>query len=109
MRLSAEDVRRLSADPSPDARVETAAQVAQLLDLPGLSDGERTLAEEIVRIFVRDAEMRVRAALAEHLKASPRLPHELALALARDFAAVALPLLEFSVVLRAEDLVALVR
>ena len=53
--------------------------------------------------------MRVREALAAHLKNSPDLPHDVAVALARDVDSVSLPMLKFSEVLTDEDLVEIVR
>jgi uncharacterized protein (DUF2336 family) len=67
------------------------------------------LAEEIFRIMVRDAEVRVREALSVNLKSSPELPKDVALSLARDVESVSLPVLEFSSVLSDADLVEIIR
>ncbi|HEV7368624.1 DUF2336 domain-containing protein, partial [Arenibaculum sp.] len=107
--LTKRDVERLIADPSPDTRAEMAAKVAAEIDRRRLTQAERQLAESIARIMARDAALRVRQALAENLKATPNLPRDVALMLARDVEAVALPILEASVVLTDEDLVELVR
>src|SRR5262249_5870089 len=57
-----------------------------------------------------DLELRVRRALAEHVKECPFLPREIAVRLARDIEdSVALPLLEHSPVLADDDLVLGVR
>lgn len=107
--LSKRDVDRLLADPSPVTRAELAVKVAAGLNQPRLSETERQLAESIVRMMARDAAMRVRQALAENLKSAPNLPQDVALMLARDVEAVALPVLEASLVLTDGDLIELVR
>jgi uncharacterized protein (DUF2336 family) len=106
--LSKRDVERLLQDPSPETRAELAQKLATELDAPRLSDGERALAEGILRLMARDAALRVRQALAEGLKSSASLPRDVALTLARDVEAVALPILEASLVLTDADLVELV-
>jgi len=107
--LTEADVRKLMTDPSPDARVETATKVAKAFYETELSSSERSLAEEIFRIMVRDAEVRVREALSVNLKSSPELPKDVALSLARDVESVSLPVLEFSSVLSDADLVEIIR
>ena len=107
--LTEADVKRLIADPSGETRAETAAKVASAFETGGLSDAERGLAEQIFRVLARDAEVKVRAALSSHLKASDQLPHDVAMQMAKDVEQVSLPVLEFSKVLSDEDLVAIVR
>ncbi len=107
--LSAADVQRLLSDPSSGTRAEVAAKVAREVDGSALTPDERAIAEDIVRALSQDAAIRVRQALSEELKESSRLPHEVAVILARDVEAVSLPILGHSVVLSDEDLVALVR
>ena len=89
--------------------METATKVAKAFYETELSPGERILAEEIFRIMVRDAEVRVREALSINLKSSPELPTDVALSLARDVESVSLPVLEFSSVLSDADLVDIIR
>jgi uncharacterized protein (DUF2336 family) len=107
--LTDADVKRLIADPSGETRAETAAKVAGAFEVGGLSDSERVLAEQIFRVLARDAEVKVRAALSSHLKASDQLPHDVAMQMAKDVEEVSLPVLEFSKVLSDEDLVQIVR
>lgn len=106
-KLKEEDVARLLANPTADVRVEIAEKIAG--QHPDLSDSQRQLAEEIFRLMVKDAEVRVREALARQLKENPLVPHDVALTLARDVEAVALPMLQFSEVLTDEDLVEIVK
>ncbi|MEL6311708.1 MAG: DUF2336 domain-containing protein, partial [Pseudomonadota bacterium] len=72
-----------------------------------LSDDERTHASEIMSILADDMAELVRRTLAITLRNSPRLPRDLALKLAHDVEAVALPILEESPSLTEEDLIEL--
>ncbi|MBB4266783.1 DUF2336 domain-containing protein [Roseospira visakhapatnamensis] len=107
--LSIEDVNRLLSDPSDDTRATTAEKLARQFDDTNLTDAERHMAEEILRLMARDAAVRVRQALSENLKDNPLIPHDLAQTLAHDVDIVALPMLEFSEVLSMDDLIEIVR
>jgi uncharacterized protein (DUF2336 family) len=107
--LTAADVQRLVANPSGDLRAETAAKVAEAFEQGALSDTERKLAEQIFRVMVQDAEVKVRESLSSHLKSSANLPHDIALKMAKDVEQVSLPVLEFSKVLSDKDLIEIVR
>ncbi len=106
--LTQADVARLLADPSPETRADMAAKVAREFRRGMLTGEERRIAEEIVRAMAHDAVVRVRQALAEHLKESNSLPADVARLLAADVEPVALPVLQYSTVLTDEDLIALV-
>lgn len=108
-KLTVDDVRRLLDGASVENRAATAQRVAQQIEDESLSDSERRIAEDIVRQFARDAEVKVRRALAEQVKASDRLPHDVALDLARDVEQVALPIVRYSSVLNDSDLIEIVR
>ena len=108
-RLTESDVRNLLSDPSAETRAQTAAKLAIQFDQGDLSSSERAMAEEIFRIMVKDAEVRVREALAVNLKENPNVPHDVAITLAKDVDQVALPVLQFSELLSDEDLVQIVR
>ncbi len=105
--LKGEDIQRLLADSDGGVRAEIAGKIAA--QHPSLSETERRMAEDIFRTMTRDAEVRVREALALQLKENPLLPHDVAVALARDVETVALPILQFSEVLSDEDLIDIVR
>ncbi len=107
--LTKDDVAKLMADPSAEVRAETTAKIAKQFEVEALSPAERQIAEDIFRKLVKDVEVRVREALAVHLKNSPDLPHDVAVALARDVDSVSLPMLKFSQVLTDEDLIEIVR
>jgi len=108
-RLTQADVARLLSDSSPRARAQTTAKIAAEFDAASLTEAERRIAEQIFRTLVKDTEVLVREALAAHLKSTPELPHDVALALARDVDSVALPVLKFSEVLTDDDLIGIVR
>ena len=109
VQLTNADVRKLLVDPSVENRAATAGKIAQSVETGALSPGERQIAEEIFRVMVRDAEVRVREALAESLRGVPDLSSDIALSLASDSAdSVALPMLESSAALSDEELLAIV-
>ncbi|HIJ38255.1 MAG TPA: DUF2336 domain-containing protein [Rhodospirillaceae bacterium] len=108
-KLSQQDVVRLMTERSAESRVATVAKLAGEFDQGELSDAERQLAEDIFRLLVKDAEVRVRQALAVHLKESAVLPHDVAVTLAQDVDQVALPILQYSKILTDQDLIAIVR
>jgi uncharacterized protein (DUF2336 family) len=105
--LTAEDVQALARDPSPANRAATAAKIAGQFN-ESLGARELRLAEDIFRMMVRDAEVRVREALSANLKSNSRLPHDVAIALAKDVDSVALPMLSACDVLTSDDLIQIV-
>jgi uncharacterized protein (DUF2336 family) len=109
MSLTPPDVARLLSEPSPDLRTELADEIAANLARDGLTASEITIAQDIVRILARDVEASVRASVSNGLRQSRHLPHDVALRLADDIDAVALPLLAESLVLTDEDLMEVVR
>lgn len=108
-KLMPEDVSQLLRDPSESNRVRIARKVGVGLSSDQLTSGERALAEDIIRILARDTIVQVRIALAEAVKSSPFLPHDVARHLALDVDEVAFPILQFSRSLTDEDLVEIVR
>lgn len=107
--LTREDVNRLLQDPSAATRQRLAEGLARDVDSDHLSPEARAEAEDILRILARDVEVIVRASLAEILRSSPHLPYDVALKLANDVDQVAVPVLQFSEVLRDSDLIAIIR
>lgn len=107
--LSQDDVKRLLADPSSDNRLQAAQKVSDGYSNGLLTDEERQIAEDIFAVMVRDAEVRVREALASNLKDCPYLSHDIAQTLAADVDSVSLPILQFSEVLTEDDLIEIVR
>ena len=107
--LQKSDLDRLAADASPEVRRVTATKVAAQFGSDRLDESERRIAEDILRGLMKDAEVRVREALAAQLKTYSGLPHDMALTLARDVESVSLPMLEVSEVLTDADLIEIVR
>ena len=102
--LSQSDVLKLLQDPSVENRAEAAKKVSEHFSGDSLSPEEKKIAEDIFKLMVKDAEVRVREALSASLKDNPEIPHEVAMSLANDVTEVSLPILEFSEVLTDEDL-----
>jgi len=107
--LTQADVARLLAEPSDTVRSELATKVAQEIDSTQLAPDELAIAQDIARIMAQDVAETVRQALAVSLRHAVHLPHDVALRLARDVEAVALPILAFSPALTDDDLVAILR
>ena len=108
-RLTQSELQDLLEDPNEDNRARLASQIAGQINVSDLNPAEKMIAKEILRVIAKDAAVLVREALAESLKNSQALPHDVALELARDVESVALPLLESSTVFTDEDLAQLVR
>jgi uncharacterized protein (DUF2336 family) len=106
--LTQADVARLLAEPSAAARAEVADKLAREIDSTLLTDAELEIAHDIVRTMAKDVELAVRCALSQSLRSARHLPHDVALRLAGDVEAVALPILVDSPVLTDADLVALI-
>ena len=106
--LTRGDIEALLSNPSGETRSLTAAKIASDFSKNVLSAAERQLAEDIFRIMVKDAEVRVREALSDNLKSNPDIPHDVALAMAYDVDTVSLPVLQFSEVLSDEDLIEII-
>ncbi|MBN9588770.1 MAG: DUF2336 domain-containing protein [Alphaproteobacteria bacterium] len=103
--------RHLADDTSEDVRAELAAKIARLM--PGLAERESShiyaLTIETLECLARDAAVRVRAILAEAVKAMDCIPHDIVMTLARDLnAIVASPILEYSPLLSSADLIEII-
>jgi uncharacterized protein (DUF2336 family) len=100
--------RLLADDPFEDVRAELAIKIARLM--PGLPERESShifaLTVETLECLARDASVRVRAILAEEIKALDCIPRDIALSLARDLSTmVAMPILQYSPLLSDADLI----
>ncbi|MBU6156749.1 MAG: DUF2336 domain-containing protein [Alphaproteobacteria bacterium] len=105
--MSARDVAALLENPSAEQRARIFARMAPDIDSARLSPQELQLALDIMRTLAADAELIVRRAVAESMKASRHLPHDVALRLARDEVSVAVPVLEHASVLTDDDLISI--
>jgi uncharacterized protein (DUF2336 family) len=108
-KLQYADVQRLMSQPSPTARLEVAGKLARTIDDLNLKPSELEMAQNIVRMLAQDVQIMVRQVLAQHLRRSKHLPHDVALHLANDVEAVALPILLDSDILTDDDLLMLIR
>jgi len=108
-RLTEADIRRLLKGDSPDERAAAAHKLCRSIEKAALTDDERLAAQDIIRVLAADATELVRRALAVTLRASPLLPRDAALRLARDVESVALPVVNWSPVFTDDDLIEIVR
>ncbi len=107
-KLTEQDIHRLIKGDTPEQRASVAHRLCRRIALDVLSDSERAFAQEIMSILADDAADLVRRTLAVTLRNSPILPREIALKLAQDIEAVAVPILRDSPVFTEEDLIELV-
>ena len=103
------DITSLMRGATVDERAAAAHKLCRRIDEMVLTDEDRTIAYEILRVMAADAAELVRRALAVTLKASPLVPHDVAMQLAKDVESVATPMLSFSPVFSDEDLVEIIR
>ena len=107
--LTDEDIRTLVKGATPDERAVAARKLCVSMHRAPLTEDDRKLAADILRVMAADAAQLVRAAIAETLRASPVVPRDVALKLARDVENVSLPMLAFSPSFTDEDLAEIVR
>lgn len=107
--LTEADIRTLLKGATADERAAAAQKLCTTIERTPLSEEERAVAAEILRIMAADAAEVVRRALAQTLKASPLVPRDVALKLARDVESVCLPVLAYSPVFTDDDLADIVR
>lgn len=107
--LTEDDLRMLVKGPTADERALAAHKLCRAVDRDNLSRAELAQAHEILRLMAKDATELVRRALAITLKASPVLPRDVALKLARDVESIATPVLNFSPAFSDEDLIDIAR
>ena len=107
--LTEADIRTLVRGVSAEERAAAALKLCRVIESQPLTDEERETAAEILRVMAHDAAEMVRRALAVTLKASPLVPRDVALRLARDVEAICLPILNFSPAFTDDDLAKIVR
>lgn len=103
-----ERVEAVLSAATPKAKTETATAVAKEFASGTMTQREREIATRILGLMARDIEVRVRQAVAQHVKSCPHLPEDLARTLANDVETVALPLIQYSGVLGEADLIAII-
>src|SRR5689334_6530187 len=93
--LTHADIDSLVRGATPDERAIVVRKFCVRVEDETLTAEEREVAHEILRVMAADAAEVVRRALAITLKASPMLPRDVALKLARDVESVSTPILSF--------------
>ena len=106
--LTQDDIRRLVRGDSPEARANAAHKICKRIDAMDMADEDRESARQILDLMCNDAAVLVRRALAVTLRNSPKLPRDIAIKLAKDIDAIAIPVLKNSPVITDEDLVEIV-
>ncbi|HEX2559749.1 DUF2336 domain-containing protein [Phenylobacterium sp.] len=107
--LTEGDIRSLVKGATPDERAAAAEKLCRAIGGSELSDSDRAMAQDILRLMARDMTEMVRRALVVTLKESPVVPRDVAMHLASDVAAIALPILSFSPAFTDDDLAEVVR
>ena len=97
-------IAALVEEASWTARAKSLDRLAQRFAEGGLDETEWHAVTDAFRIVLYDGEPLVRLVLAESVKFAPDLPRDILLALARDVATVATPVLEQSRLLGEDDL-----
>jgi uncharacterized protein (DUF2336 family) len=103
------DMERLQMKPVPEVKQQLTEKVSYYYGQKLFDDKDMRIAVEVIRMLAQDAELKIRQTLANNLKQCDALPHDVAMRLARDVSDVAVPLLEYSVVLTQEDLIEIVK
>jgi len=103
------DIRTLVKGPTEDERAVAAHKICRRIDRGDMTPEERLQAQEILRVMAADAAELVRRAVAVTLRASPMMPRDVAMRLAKDVESVSLPVLNFSPVFTDDDLCEIVR
>lgn len=106
-RLNSADIDRLVNQRDPEARALAARKFCARFAESDLSEPERALGAEIIRILAADAAELVRRALAVTLQRSPHLPADVAERMIADVESIAVPIIAGSPVLGEEALIAL--
>lgn len=108
MNINRADIELLVREPSAAMRARVTQKIASGYAGGMFSESESQLANDIFRLLLKDTEARVRKVLAEELKHTMQVPRDIMLALARDVAEVATPILQHSYVLSEEDLIQII-
>lgn len=105
MILTANDVERLLKDDSAEARLDVLHKISINYNDKKFVESEREVAEQIFRILMKDAHLKVRENLALRIRENPEMPRDIVIHLANDHERVSLPILEASQVLSDADLI----
>lgn len=106
--LTPMDVERLLHDDSPDSRAVVLEKVTRGYNGDQFKGRERSIAEQVFRLLMKDVALRVRETLSARLRSNPEVPRDIVLQLASDVDSVSTPVLVSSPVLSDADLVNIV-
>lgn len=104
-----QDVENLKKEKSAEAKAKITQKISHYFNCGVFDEAEARIAEEVLRLLARDVEKKVQSVLSESLKHNPRVPHDVAVTLAKAASEVAIPMLEFSTVLTDDDLIEIIR
>src|SRR5215472_3657677 len=104
-----EVIIQLIEETSWTERAKLVERLGTRFSVGGLADSEWHAISDAFRVALFDSEPLVRRVLAESVKLASDLPRDILLSLARDTAAVAIPVLEHSPMLSDTDLLPLVK
>ncbi len=107
--VTREVIVQLVEEGSWTERAKSLERIAARFAAGGFDEFEWHAAIDAFRIVLYDSEPLVRLVLAENVKFAPDLPRDILLALARDTAMVATPILEHQPLLEEEDLLPIVQ
>lgn len=108
LNLTQEDVASLAQGQSVENKTSTIQKVAHYYTSQGeLSSKGVQLAEDIFRIMLHDVEIKVREVLAESIKNSRNLPHDIVSKIISDTETVSVPFIKFYNDLGKEDLISI--
>lgn len=107
--LSRNDVLKLISEKTSETKTEVVYKIKNGYDNGDFTTNEMQLANDILRTLAKDAETTVRKVIADNLKCSSELPHDIAVKLANDIEEISIPILEASLVLTDDDLVEIIK
>ncbi len=107
--VTREVIAQLIEEASWTERAKSVERLAARFTAGGLDEAEWHAATDAFRVVLYDAEPLVRLVLAETVKFALDLPRDILLALARDTATIATPILEHSRLLNEDDLLPIVQ
>jgi uncharacterized protein (DUF2336 family) len=107
--VTREVIAQLIEEASWTERAKSVERLAARFTAGGLDEAEWHAATDAFRVVLYDAEPLVRLVLAETVKFALDLPRDILLALARDTATIATPILEHSRLLSEDDLLPIVQ
>ena len=107
--INRQDVEILQKSRDIASKSNIAQKVGKYYSSDNISPGNRLLAENIFRLLVKDTEIKVREVLADTLKYSNDLPHDIIDSIIKDKDSVALPFIQYYSSLTDDDLISILK